>query len=211
MLPKSTMDKLAIDSSQPNLTAQSCIGTCTDKVWKGWRDTCGFLQAQQTTFVLEISFWEKTWRLPSATSLALKFYCSLFKITLKKIEHTSSLWQSSSFAFVQRRKIKVLWWVFLLIRADTIFRGGTKGLSGRRKARWLVVETHAEHVPVSPAGAPPGCVQGTPLFLHMDVFSLQPEPADWQPQVFRQRHRRPQRHLPLSARPLPGVPHSCAG
>ncbi|XP_075876047.1 sialate:O-sulfotransferase 1 isoform X1 [Nelusetta ayraudi] len=30
-LPKSTIDKLAIDSSQPNLTAQSCIGTCTDK------------------------------------------------------------------------------------------------------------------------------------------------------------------------------------
>lgn len=32
-LPKSTISKFPIYSFQPNLTTQSCIETCTDKVW----------------------------------------------------------------------------------------------------------------------------------------------------------------------------------
>lgn len=75
---------------------------------------------------------------------------------------------------------------------------------------WWVIENHGEHLCLWFAGAPAGCVQGAPLFLHMDVLSFQPQPAVWQPAVCGELHRHIHTHSILWAWPLPGVPHTCA-
>lgn len=144
-LPKSTIDKLAIDSSQPNLTAQSCIGACTDKVWNGWCAYCTQLQTLQAFFMscrphvfLKAAFAEnvmfishlkeRRWSLPPSV------YCVMFLTSLKHQPHILPL-TIVVFYFCSVEENKVPSSVFSLNQADAKFWGRRKGLLGGRKKR----------------------------------------------------------------------------